>query len=337
MNPIRTKIVKTTFLESSPRFFTSHQTKMSNNCPKNYIGPLLFLATPILLSFATKRMHSTKTNRNNLTYSSEEIKNLVASMESIVQRDEGKRRIGEILLPSGGLYNAAYSMVNAKTVAIITGFPCMLNYDPPTETDGPLGALALAKCLLALGKNVVIATDECNEEVLLRCAAVTNTFKQSNPNNTSLGTLTMESFPGQASFDINDERRLQQLPDRVDLVIAIERSGPCQDGRYLTMRGFDMTHLLAPLELMLMPPGILEEIEEGQRDSSTVTDNEKEGANSKTSVTDIKRKKTPPRSIGIGKYNCIIYIDSTCNLFGHIIYYLCLGITILLLYTLYYR
>jgi hypothetical protein len=44
-------------------------------------------------------------------------------------------------------------------VCIATGYPCCLS-DPPTETDGPLGALAIARALSSLGKKVVILTDQ---------------------------------------------------------------------------------------------------------------------------------------------------------------------------------
>jgi hypothetical protein len=44
----------------------------------------------------------------------------------------------------------------------------------------------------------------------------------------------------------------------LDAVIAIERSGPAADGICRTMKGFDMNHLVAPLELLLSPPGATE-------------------------------------------------------------------------------
>ena len=38
----------------------------------------------------------------------------------------------------------------------------------------------------------------------------------------------------------------------VDTVVAIERTGPSADGTYRTMKGYDMTHLIAPLELLFI-------------------------------------------------------------------------------------
>jgi hypothetical protein len=53
------------------------------------------------------------------------------------------------------------------------------------------------------------------------------------------------------SFDENDERRLISIQNDADLIIAIERTGPSKDGTYRTMSGKDMTHLVAPLELLI--------------------------------------------------------------------------------------
>ena len=100
-------------------------------------------------------------------------KELIDCLENRVQLDEGKRGIHRITkfvkgkyfalfdnekansqyskIILGDLYKAATLLTSAETVVIITGFPCMLDYDPPTETDGPLGALAIARTLVRLG------------------------------------------------------------------------------------------------------------------------------------------------------------------------------------------
>jgi len=179
------------------------------------------------------------------------ISQAIALLEERVQRDEGARGIGAILVERGELEIAARAMCASSSAVIMTGFPCMLDYEPPTETDGPLGALCIARCLLALGKNVTLITDECNEECLLACAAGAelNDYMAS-------GNLTLESFPGSASFfeDAKDAQRLQVIRDSVDLIVAIERAGPSAEGLYLTMRGRDMTAIVAPLDDLIEPP-----------------------------------------------------------------------------------
>lgn len=42
---------------------------------------------------------------------------------------------------------------------VTTGFPTHFNHQPPEETDGPPGAVALAAFLQALGKGVSMIVD----------------------------------------------------------------------------------------------------------------------------------------------------------------------------------
>lgn len=53
-------------------------------------------------------------------------------IEKLVQQDEGGRGITAIVQPRGELFAAANSLITAHTIAIITGFPCMLDFTPPT-------------------------------------------------------------------------------------------------------------------------------------------------------------------------------------------------------------
>jgi hypothetical protein len=166
---------------------------------------------------------------------------VVDSVESIIQRDEGNRGISDIFL-KGELYKAARSILPCSSIIIITGFPCLLDHSPPTETDGPLGAVAIARALIVLGKKVVILTDECNEEVMLACVASSGIRADK---------ISMESFPGRCEgFDESDLTRLSGLARRCDAVVAIERAGPNSEGACLTMRKRDMSDIVAPLELL---------------------------------------------------------------------------------------
>lgn len=131
-----------------------------------------------------------------------QIKIKINQIEERIQKDEGNRGIKQLLLPIGELYNAANSLITKKRIAIITGFPCLLDFIPPTETDGPLGAVAIAKTLIEIGKEVIILTDECNEEPLLASVAGAGL---SSP------LLLLESFPSRNKFDDDDFIRLEAL------------------------------------------------------------------------------------------------------------------------------
>lgn len=53
-----------------------------------------------------------------------------------------QRGIGAFSPPPGELLGAAHCLARLRgteeTAVIITGFPCLLDFDPPTETDGPV-------------------------------------------------------------------------------------------------------------------------------------------------------------------------------------------------------
>lgn len=70
----------------------------------------------------------------------------------------GNRGIGHLLCKDE-LLRASLSLSHARSVLITTGFPTHFNHEPPEETDGPPGALALAAFLQALGKGVSLVVD----------------------------------------------------------------------------------------------------------------------------------------------------------------------------------
>lgn len=73
-------------------------------------------------------------------------------------------------------------------------------------------------------------TDECNEEVILGCCASADLLAEESER------LKLESFPGGLQFEESDLERLGLLAEEIDFVVAIERSGPNFEGKYLTMR-----------------------------------------------------------------------------------------------------
>lgn len=88
-----------------------------------------------------------------------------AKLENIARRDPADRglasnRVGGELLAIDGLQRAARELAaRARRVAIVTGF-CVAHADPPAaETDGPPGALFLARALEALAVEAVLVAD----------------------------------------------------------------------------------------------------------------------------------------------------------------------------------
>lgn len=64
------------------------------------------------------------------------------------------------LLHKDELLRAALSLSHARSVLVTTGFPTHVNHEPPEETDGPPGAIALATFLQALGKETSMVVDQ---------------------------------------------------------------------------------------------------------------------------------------------------------------------------------
>jgi hypothetical protein len=144
------------------------------------------------------------------------------------------------LIVPGDLYKAAVTFTSLQpnsNVTILSGFPCCVDKIPPTETDGPPGAISIAKTALALGHKVNLVTDECNE-IVFRAAAA------------KLPTIHFEIFPAEKDMTDSDENRMKNLAnEQCDLIISCERAGPAKDGACYTMRGINMNEkgLIAPI------------------------------------------------------------------------------------------
>lgn len=166
----------------------------------------------------------------------------VARLEAILARDVGSRGIAAITLP-GQLAAAAAAFVDARAVVVLTGFPCRLADTPPTETDGPPGAMALAAAAIKLGKPAAIATDTSSAGVLHRCAAAWDLVGR--------GDFALYSFPPRADWATADDHQLAAVAAAYDHAVAIERAGRAADGGYYTMRALSMNHLVAPIDELL--------------------------------------------------------------------------------------
>ena len=86
------------------------------------------------------------------------------ALEQLIHRDPGGRGLAGFqhrgnFLDAGQLIAATKSLAAARSVGIVTGF-CVVDAQPPAaETDGPPGALFLARALLALGIDATLVSD----------------------------------------------------------------------------------------------------------------------------------------------------------------------------------
>jgi hypothetical protein len=215
------------------------------------------------------------------------------AVRDIVQEDIGRRGLRKdpddnlINLTAGDFAAACRSiaaMPHAR-LAIVTGFT-IPGTDPPTaETDGPLGALFLARALLPLGIAVALAADGTAVPALAAGLAACRLAS-------TVPLAELPDQPGAYDGTIRDRHRslaqdyLMQFTTRVGSfthLIALERVGPghtresianagessawehfprevpeASRGRCHSMRGGDVTAYTRPAHLLFEnPPGVM--------------------------------------------------------------------------------
>ena len=169
------------------------------------------------------------------------------ALQNVIGTDAGNRGMKPLIVP-GDLEKAAQvvaAMPVPSTVVVLSGFPCCVNETPPSETDGPPGTFAIARAVAALGHNVIVVTETCNEAVFGAA------WKELVLPKESCGSVKMETFP--SSFSDADEKRFVALAESCQLLIACERAGPGKDGICYTMKGIDMNAkgLIGPLHRLV--------------------------------------------------------------------------------------
>ncbi|XP_020856053.1 D-glutamate cyclase, mitochondrial isoform X1 [Phascolarctos cinereus] len=179
----------------------------------------------------------------------------IRELENIIARDPGNRGI-KYLFNKDELLKASLSLSHAHSVLITTGFPTHFTHDPPEETDGPPGAIAMAAILQALEKEVAIVVDE-------RAMSLHRKIIEDSVNQGILKTtIPLLSYQGQeigSAFMFLCKDRDPDSP-RFDHLVAIERSGRTADGNYYNARKVNIKHLVDPIDDLFLAaqkiPGI---------------------------------------------------------------------------------
>jgi D-glutamate cyclase len=152
------------------------------------------------------------------------------SLLAVVQQDLGNRGIGKFAeISSSDFLGAVKYLQEASRIAIITGFNL-----PPQETDGPNGALALARALQTEGKEPVLVIPSFAFDILTACSEA------------SIKSYGHSAFPVEKldAESLQDAETLTMiLHDRYqfDAVVSIEVVGPSRDGKMYRMSGADCT------------------------------------------------------------------------------------------------
>ena len=159
------------------------------------------------------------------------------TIEDVILRRD-KRGVAALrpALPQDYCTRAAHFMMEHQgRVVIATGFYILSTHAP--ETDGPPGAIALGRALESLGYLVNYVTDEYTQP-LFAAVGVPDSQVVTFP------IVSLEESRAQAV------RLLMEL--QPDLLVAIERCGRSQDGRYLNMRGHDISEWTAKLDELFL-------------------------------------------------------------------------------------
>ena len=183
---------------------------------------------------------------------------ILQSIRDTIQNDIGKR--GLRADPVANLVNAypddfqyaceTIALHPKPALCIVTGFFIPTATPPAGETDGPLGALFLARALVPLGIPVVLATDafcvRAFETGLAECGLRDRVPIVTLPTFTDAATMSDADYANHVLGEMSITHR-----------IAIERVGPNHDGRCLTMRGRDITDRMSPAQRIFKPGGIV--------------------------------------------------------------------------------
>ncbi|XP_006754779.1 PREDICTED: UPF0317 protein C14orf159 homolog, mitochondrial [Myotis davidii] len=167
----------------------------------------------------------------------------IRELETVIAVDPGNRGIGH-LLRKDELLRASLSLSHAHAVLLTTGFPTHFNHEPPEETDGPPGAIALAAFLQALDKGVSMIVDR---RALSLFQKLVEEAVEQGVLKTPVPILTYQGgSAGAAQAFLCDER--DPKSPRFDHLVAIERAGRAADGNYYNARKMNIKHLVDPID-----------------------------------------------------------------------------------------
>jgi hypothetical protein len=145
---------------------------------------------------------------------------LIDEFERLIRRDPARRGLigsESIFAPlgPGQLHAAAEELAaSARRVGIVTGFFIPAADPPAAETDGPPGAIVLARALESLGIQTWLITDEPCAPALQAIVAAAD-----------FPADRVIVFPVDCAATFDQHTGL--IPDGLTHLIAIERVGPC--------------------------------------------------------------------------------------------------------------
>ena len=147
---------------------------------------------------------------------------LFSAIRALIASDRGGRKVSSLFRPEF-LGEALALLENSSRVGVVTGFFVPAAMAP--ETDGPGGAVMVARALAQGGREVGLFTDPRCGAVLAACSG-------------AVGGPEVAEVSGSGEILAFDP----------DLLVFVERLGRAADGRYYNMRMEDISDHTAPLD-----------------------------------------------------------------------------------------
>lgn len=158
----------------------------------------------------------------------------IVELERLAGSDVGRNIEPLVTASQGGLAGAANSLLcGGRSVLIATGVFISWSETPAAETDGPPGALMLARTLRALGREVTLITDKSCAPVLDAVNGDIDPFP-----------LVVVDSPDSLQKVVQRQRAQSAWTH----VVAVERLGAASDGVTRFMDGRDVGSSHVPFE-----------------------------------------------------------------------------------------
>ena len=156
---------------------------------------------------------------------------LIRQLEEVILYDPGDCKVAN-LRTEGDFLKSIVVLSHCQSVGVIFGFPCNREFECMEESDGPPGALAIAKALQCLGKKVAIISEERNRAIVESSVELMVNSKS-----------TMSKIEFKSCREV-----LVTKGAEFDCLVAIERVGRARDGSHYSMRGVDLGALIDPID-----------------------------------------------------------------------------------------
>jgi hypothetical protein len=171
----------------------------------------------------------------------------LAATLAAVQTDPGNRGLARdphdnLFTATAGDFQAACQLLAADpapSLGMVTGFFIPTGTPPAAETDGPLGAVFLARALYHLARPSAIDSERHPARAIAAGLAAAGVLDN------ALGVNLADNGEEPDSVFIESEA----FEPGPMLLLAIERVGPAADGGLYTMRGCDVSRETLPLHV----------------------------------------------------------------------------------------